>query len=95
MNEDSIGDTEGDLSKEHRAIFEQLKKKMVEGKKGDYVMFKKVDKMVLEVQTDRVNEAIKCLKNKSIKETNNLIKTGSVWMAERIGLKKVDDKKRN
>ena len=52
-------------------------------------MFKKVDKMVLNVQTDRVNEAIKCLKDKSIKETNNLIKARSVWVAERIGLKKV------
>ena len=32
-------------------------------------MFKKVDKKVLKVQTDRVNEAIKYLKSKSITET--------------------------
>ena len=43
-------------------------------------MFKKVDKRVLKVQTDRVYEAIKYLKSKSITETNNLIKATSVWV---------------
>ena len=55
--EDSIGDTEGDLSEEDQAIVEQLKKIMVEGRTG--IMFKKVDKNILKVQTDRVNETIK------------------------------------
>ena len=64
--EDSIGDTEGDLSEEHRAIVEQLKKIIVEGKTGDDIMFKKVGKKILNVQRNRVNEAIKYLKSKSI-----------------------------
>ena len=93
--EDSIGDTEGDLNEEHQAIVEQLKKIMVEGRTGDGIMFKEVDKKVLKVQTDRVNEAIKYLKSKSITETNNLIRVASVWVAERIGLKKAEHRKKN
>ena len=48
------------------------------------------DKKILKVQTDRVNDAIKYFKSKSITETNNLIKAASVWVAEQIGLKKRD-----
>ena len=49
-------------------IVEQLKKIMVEGKKNDAIMFKKMNKKVLMVETDRVNKAIKYLKSKSITE---------------------------
>ena len=83
------------MSKEHHAIVEQLKKIMVEGGTGDGIMFKKVDKKVLKVQTDRVNEVIKYLKSKSITDTNNLIRAASVCVAERIGLKKADHRKKN
>ena len=68
---------------------------MVEGRTGNGIMFKKVDKKVLKVQTDRVNEAIKYLKSKSITETNNLTGTASAWVAERIGLKKAEHRKKN
>ena len=40
------------MSEEHRAIVKQLKKIMVEGRTSDGIIFKKVDKKVLEVQTD-------------------------------------------
>ena len=93
--EDSMGDTEGDLSEEHQVIVEQLKKIMVEGRTGDDIMFKKVDKKVLKVQTDTVNEAIKYLKSKSITETNNLIREASVWVSEQIGSKKAEHRKKN
>ena len=93
--EDSMGDTEGDLSEEHQVIVEQLKKIMVEGRTGDDIMFKKVDKKVLKVQTDTVNEAIKYLKSKSITETNNLIRAASVWVSEQIGSKKAEHRKKN
>ena len=53
-------------------------------------MFKKVDKKALKVQTDRVNDAIKYFKSKTITETNDLIKAVSMWVAEQIGLKKRD-----
>ena len=54
-----------------------------------------MDKKVLKVQTDKVNEAIKYLKSNSIIETNNFIRAASAWVAERIGLKKVELRKNN
>ena len=81
------------MSEEHQVIVEQLKKIMVEGRTG--IMFKKVDKNILKVQTDRVNEAIKYLKSQNIAETNELIRAASVWVAERIGSKKAERRKKN
>ena len=62
--ENSIVDTEGDLSKEHWTTVEQLKEIMVEGRTDDAIIFKIVNKKVLKVQTDRINDAIKYLKSK-------------------------------
>ena len=62
--EDSIDDTEGDMSEDHWMIVEQLKEIMNEGRMCDGIMFKKVDKKVLQVETDRGNGAIKYLKSK-------------------------------
>ena len=45
------------------------------------MMFKKVDRKVLKSQTDRINEAIKYLKSKSITETNNIIRGASDWVS--------------
>ena len=66
---------------------------MVEGRKSDGIMFKKVDKKVLKVQTDRVNKAINYLRSKSITEINSLIRAVSVWVTEWIGMKKAENKK--
>ena len=93
--EDSIGDIEGDLSEEHQTIVEQLKKTMVEGRTGHGIMFKKVNKRVFKVQTDRVNETIKYFKSKTIRETSKLIRAASVLAAERTGLKKAEHRKEN
>ena len=92
--EDRIGDTEGNMNEKHRIIVEQLKEITREGRTCDSIMFKKVDKKVLKVQTDSVNEAIKYLKSKSITETNNLIRAASVWVAEQLGLKKAELRKK-
>ena len=67
---------------------------MLEGKTSDGIMFKKVDKKTLKVQTDRINYVIKYFKSKNITETNDLIKAASVWVAEQIGLKKTDYRKK-
>ena len=61
---------------------------MLEGRTSDGIIFKKVDKKTLKVHIDRVNDAIKYFKSKNIKEINELIKAASVWVAEKIGLKK-------
>ena len=84
---DSVDHTTYNLNDEHRKIVEQLNEIMLEGKTSDGIMFKKVDKKTLKVQTDRVNDAMKYFKSKNITETNDLIKAASVWVAEQIGLK--------
>ena len=68
---------------------------MVERRTSDDIMSEKLDKKFLKVQTDRDNEAIKYLKSKSITETSNFIRAASVWVVERIGLKKVEHRKKN
>ena len=85
---DSVDHTTYNLNDEHRKIVEQLNEIMLEGKTSDGIMFKKVDKKTLKVQTDRVNDAIKYFKSKNITETNDLIKAASGCAAEQIGLKK-------
>ena len=56
---DSVDDKRHTLNDEHRKIVERLNEIMLEGKTSDGIMFKKVDKKTLKVQTDRVNEAIR------------------------------------
>ena len=87
---ESVDDTRHNLYDEHQKIAERLNEIMLEGKTSDGIMFKKVDKKTLKVQTDRVNDAIKYFKSKSITETDDLIKAASVWVVEQIGLKKRD-----
>ena len=92
---DSVDDTRHNLNDEHQNIVERLNEIMLEGKTSDSIMFKKVDKNTLKVQTDRVNYAIKYFKSKSITETNDLINAASAWVAEHIGLKKRDYREKN
>lgn len=56
---------------------------------------KKVDKKFLKFLTDRANEAIKYLKSMIITETNNLIRSASVWVAEQLVLRKAEHRKKN
>ena len=93
--EDSVSDIDGDLNEKHWMIVEQLKEIMVEGRTGNYVMFKKVNKKILKVQTERVTEAINYLKSKSIAETNSLLSAAKVRVIEQIGLKKAEHRKKN
>ena len=85
---DSVYDTRHNLNDEHRKIVERLNETMLDRKTSDSVMFKKVDKKTLKVQTDRVNDASKYFKSKNITETNDLIKAASMWVAEQEELKK-------
>ena len=68
---------------------------MVEGRIKDRIMFKKADKKFLKVHRDKVNQAIRYLKSKIITKINNITKAASVQVAERIGLKKEEDRKKN
>ena len=87
---DSVDETRHNLNDEHRKIVEQLNEIMLEGKTSDGIMFKKIDKKTLKVQTDRVSDAIKYFKSKNITELNALIKAAIVSVAEQMGLKKRD-----
>ena len=55
---DSIDDKRHTLNDEHRKIVERLNQIILEGKTSDGIMFKKVDKKTLKVQTDRVTELL-------------------------------------
>ena len=49
---DSVDDTRHNLNDEHRKIVERLNEIMLEGKTSDGIMFKKVDKKTMKVQTE-------------------------------------------
>ena len=83
------------MSEQHQEIVEPLKKIMVEERTVDGIMIKKLCKKFLKVPTGRVNEAIKPLKSKSITGTSNLINEASVWVTEKIGLRKGEHRKKN
>lgn len=84
-----------EASEEIKGIVERLKEIMAKGKRGDGITFKKLDRKALKIQVDKVNEAMKYVKCRTITETNNLIVAGSVWVAEKFGLKRGDRQKRN
>ena len=67
---------------------------MVGEKTSDEMMFKKMEKKVLKVQTGKVIEATKYLKSKRIAKTINLIRAASVLKAERMRWKKAEYRKR-
>ena len=51
---ESVDDTRHNLNDENRKIVERLNEIMLEGSTSDGIMFKKVNKNTLKVQTDRV-----------------------------------------
>ena len=93
--EDSLNDTEDNMHEETAVIVERLKNIIVEKKSCEGIIFKKVGRMILKAQVDRVNEAVKYLDSNSITETNSLTVAASVWVAEQIGLMKIEYRKEN
>ena len=91
---DSLISTVGCLDEDNRLIVKRLKEILAERKTCQGIIFKKVGRKLLKVQAERVNEALKYLESKSITETNNLIVAASVWVAEQLGLKKVEHRKK-
>ena len=68
---------------------------MLEKRSFEGIIFKKVGRKILKAQLDRVNEAVKYLDSNSVTETNSLIVAASVWVAEQIGLKKIEYRRKN
>ena len=44
--------------------------------------------------TDRVNKVIEFIETKNITQANNLIKAAAVWVADQLGLKNSDGRKK-
>ena len=75
---DSIHHARHNINDLHRKIVERLNEIILEGKGIDGIMFKKLDKKTLQVQTNRANDEITYFKGKNITETNDSIKAASV-----------------
>ena len=58
-------------------------------------MFKKVNKKMLRLATEKVNLAIKFIDTSNITQTNDLIRAESVWVAEELGLKRIAWREKN
>ena len=57
--------------------------------------FRKVNKIRVVEETKKVNKVLKYIETSNITETNRLLKTVSMLVAERIGIKKKNTTKRN
>ena len=82
------------MNDESKEIVDMLKQIVREGKTSDGIIFKKVDRKKLRILTAKVNSAISHIKTNNITQTNNLIKACSVWIAEKLGLKKFEPKEK-
>ena len=72
---DSVDDTRHNLNDERQKIVERLNEITFVGKTSVGIMFKKVDKKTMKVQTDGVNDVIKYFKSKNM---DDLVKAASV-----------------
>ena len=84
---DSVDDTRHNLNDEHQKIVEGLNEITFVGKTSDGIMFKKVDKKTMKVQTDGVNDVIKYFKSKNM---DDLVKAASV----NAELKKIETRRK-
>ena len=70
------------FSESRKEIFKSLEQILMEGKSAEGIHFKNVDKNKLRYQVNRVNEVIHHIRTENITETNNLIRSATVWVAE-------------
>jgi len=55
---------------------------------------KQIDMKILKQTTAKVNRVIEMIETKNITQTNNLINTAGVWVADQLGLKKYEGRKK-
>ena len=82
------------LDEEIQLIIAQLNEILAGGRNTDGISFKKVDMNTLNRTTAKVNRVIELIETKNIAQTNNLIKAGGVWVADKLGLKKYEGGKK-
>ena len=76
------------LDEEPQLIIAQLNKILGGGRTTDGISFKKVDMIILNRTTTKVNSVIELIETNNITQTNNLIKAAGVLVADQLGLKK-------
>ena len=82
------------LDEETQLIIAQLNKILTGRRNTDGISFKKVDMNTLNRTTVMVNIVIELIETKNITQTNNLIKAAVVWVADQLGLKKYEGRKK-
>ena len=82
------------LDEETQLIIAQPNEIQAGGRNTDGISFKKVDMNTLNRTTARVNRVIELIETKNITQTNNLIKSASVWVADQLGLIKYEGRKK-
>ena len=86
---DDEDENDVELSQKQKQIIDQLKQIIIERKTSDAILFKKVGKKSLRIQTERVNSAIRFVKTNKITGKNDIINATIVWVAQHMGLKKL------
>ena len=74
------------ITPEEQLIIEEVKQLIVQGETNFNIMFKKVDQKSLREETRKV-----IIHLVTSKQTNNLTKTASLWVAKQLGLKTVKE----
>ena len=82
------------LDEETQLIIAQLNKILAGGRNADGISFKKVDMNTLNRTKASVKRVIELIETKNITQTNNLIKAAGVWVADQLGLKKSEGRKK-
>ena len=82
------------LDEETQLIIAQLNKILAGGRNTDGISFKKVDMNTLNRTKARVKRVIELIETKNITQTDNLIKAAGVWIADQLGLKKSEGRKK-
>ena len=75
------------LDEEAHLIIAQLNKILSGGKNTDGISFRKADMNTLTRTTAKLNRVIELIETMNITQTNNLIKTAGVWVADQLGRK--------
>ena len=75
------------LDEEAHLIIAQLNKILAGGKNTDGISFKKADMNTVTRTTAKLNRVIELIETMNITQTNNLIKTAGVWVADQLGRK--------
>ena len=88
-------DNIAEATEEEREIVTTLLTMMKQPEEDVNICFKKADKKRLSEETKRVNGVLKYIKTRNISETNRLMKVISVYIADKLGMKRENSTRKN